>query len=373
MRFAIIGVGNIAPIHAAAIRGVPGGELVAVATRRRGAGPRVCRPARRDLGTPTTRSSWRRRSPTSSPICTPPRPAPAHDPRGRAGGRACDLRKADGAQRAEMRRDDRRLRAGRRHAGRSRSRAASSRFRSGSRTRWTPDVSAGCCGPARTRSGTAPTRTTSSGPWRGTWAHEGGGVLMNQAIHAIDLLIWLTGLPERVIARTRTLNHQIEVEDAALAILEYGRRRGSGLIQATTIAHPGYPERLEFFGTNGSVVYQQGPSAARLAARRPAGGPHRGGRGQQRRRPAHGHHRGGPHRTLQRLRRRDPLGRPAPRGRPRGAAQRRPRRSHLPVSRVRTSAVRGSSDAARREIAGSRAARLSASGCGMNSPEMKPP
>ncbi len=55
----------------------------------------------------------------------------------------------------------------------------------------------------------------------------------------------------------RTLNHEIEVEDAAMAILEYEDGR-LGLIQATTIAHPGYPERLEFFGSHGSVIYNKG-------------------------------------------------------------------------------------------------------------------
>jgi len=96
-----------------------------------------------------------------------------------------------------------------------------------------------------------------TGPWRGTWAHEGGGVLINQAIHAIDLLLWLSGMPEKITARIRTLNHQIEVEDAALGILEYADGR-LGLIQATTIAHPGFPEKLEFFGARGSAVYNKG-------------------------------------------------------------------------------------------------------------------
>jgi UDP-N-acetyl-2-amino-2-deoxyglucuronate dehydrogenase len=96
-----------------------------------------------------------------------------------------------------------------------------------------------------------------SGPWRGTWAHEGGGVLINQAIHAIDLLLWLGGMPARITARTRTLAHDIEVEDASLAILEYPDGR-LGLIQATTLAFPGYPERLEFYGQNGSVVFHKG-------------------------------------------------------------------------------------------------------------------
>ena len=96
-----------------------------------------------------------------------------------------------------------------------------------------------------------------SGPWRGTWAHEGGGVLINQAVHFIDLLLWLTGMPNRVTAKMRTLNHQIEVEDGAMAILEYADKR-IGLIQATTAAFPGYAERLEFYGSNGSVVYHKG-------------------------------------------------------------------------------------------------------------------
>ena len=96
-----------------------------------------------------------------------------------------------------------------------------------------------------------------SGPWRGTWAHEGGGVLINQAIHAIDLMLWLTGMPDRITAQTRTLNHTIEVEDGAIAALEYADNR-LGLIQATTAAYPGYTERIEVYGTLGSAIYHKG-------------------------------------------------------------------------------------------------------------------
>ncbi len=96
-----------------------------------------------------------------------------------------------------------------------------------------------------------------SGTWRGTREHEGGGVLINQAIHMIDLMLYLTGMPTHVIAQTRTLNHPIEVEDAALAILEYADDR-LGLIQATVAAYPGYPERLEVVGTRGSAIYHRG-------------------------------------------------------------------------------------------------------------------
>ena len=96
-----------------------------------------------------------------------------------------------------------------------------------------------------------------SGPWRGTQTTGGGGVVMNQAVHTIDMLLWLSGMPARVTAQTRTLNHAIEVEDGAIAILEYADGH-LGLIQATTAAFPGLPERLEFFGTLGSAVFHKG-------------------------------------------------------------------------------------------------------------------
>jgi UDP-N-acetyl-2-amino-2-deoxyglucuronate dehydrogenase len=96
-----------------------------------------------------------------------------------------------------------------------------------------------------------------SGDWRGILAKEGGGVLMNQAIHAVDLLLWLAGTPARVTAQIRTLNHKIEIEDCAFASMEYENGK-LGVIQATTISIPGYPERLEFYGTQGSAIYHKG-------------------------------------------------------------------------------------------------------------------
>jgi len=95
-----------------------------------------------------------------------------------------------------------------------------------------------------------------SGEWRRTW-EGGGGVMINQAIHSIDLMLWLSGMPKRITAQMRTLTHQIDVEDAAIATLEYDGGR-LGLVQATTAAYPGYPERLEFFGVNGGAIYHKG-------------------------------------------------------------------------------------------------------------------
>lgn len=96
-----------------------------------------------------------------------------------------------------------------------------------------------------------------SDPWRRTWDGGGGGVLINQAIHTIDLMVWLSGMPKRITAQTRTLRHAIETEDSALAMLEYAEGR-IGLVQATTAAYPGYPERLEIYGTKGGAVYHKG-------------------------------------------------------------------------------------------------------------------
>jgi len=64
-------------------------------------------------------------------------------------------------------------------------------------------------------------------------------------------------MPARLTAKTRTLNHSIEVEDGGIAILEYADNC-LGFIQATTVAYPGYPEQLQFYGTRGSAVFHKG-------------------------------------------------------------------------------------------------------------------
>ena len=89
--------------------------------------------------------------------------------------------------------------------------------------------------------------------WRGTWALDGGGALMNQAIHTVDLLLWLCGPVTRVIGKTATQCHQIEVEDTALAILEFASG-ALGTLEATTCAYPGRPRRIEISGPNGTAV-----------------------------------------------------------------------------------------------------------------------
>lgn len=93
-----------------------------------------------------------------------------------------------------------------------------------------------------------------SGAWRGTWAFDGGGALMNQGVHSIDVLQYLMGPVESVYAHCETLGHdRIEVEDAAVATLRF-RNGAIGTIVATTCAYPGLTARIEIFGKDGSAV-----------------------------------------------------------------------------------------------------------------------
>tara|TARA_B100000809_G_scaffold243972_1_gene269465 strand:- start:719 stop:1759 length:1041 start_codon:yes stop_codon:yes gene_type:complete len=96
-----------------------------------------------------------------------------------------------------------------------------------------------------------------SGAWRGTWALDGGGALMNQAIHSVDLLLWFMGPVVEVRAHVGTLAHErIEVEDVAVASLRFANG-AFGTIEATTAAFPGLLKRIEIHGTQGSVILEE--------------------------------------------------------------------------------------------------------------------
>ncbi len=92
-----------------------------------------------------------------------------------------------------------------------------------------------------------------SGAWRGTWALDGGGVLMNQGIHSIDLLQWLLGPVRTVYAYTDTLAHRMETEDVAVAVLRFDNG-ALGTLAGTTGAYPGMGARIEVYGDRGSAV-----------------------------------------------------------------------------------------------------------------------
>lgn len=90
--------------------------------------------------------------------------------------------------------------------------------------------------------------------WRGTKKFDGGGSLMNQSIHQIDLLQWFMGPVRSVKAYTDTLAHDnIEVEDTAVAVLRFANG-ALGVIEGTTSINPGYPKEIQVHGDKGSVV-----------------------------------------------------------------------------------------------------------------------
>ncbi len=92
--------------------------------------------------------------------------------------------------------------------------------------------------------------------WKGTWDLDGGGALMNQAIHGVDLLQWFAGLPAEVTGRlTRRVHTGIQADDTTVATLCFPNG-ALGTIEATTAAWPGWSRRIELCGESGSVCLE---------------------------------------------------------------------------------------------------------------------
>ncbi|MFJ5955988.1 Gfo/Idh/MocA family protein [Paenarthrobacter sp. NPDC092416] len=93
-----------------------------------------------------------------------------------------------------------------------------------------------------------------SGAWRGTWAMDGGGAVMNQGVHTVDLLLWFLGRPLEISAKTALLAHtDLEVEDTAVATVTF-ESGALAVLHATTAAYPGLTVRLQVMGSKGSAV-----------------------------------------------------------------------------------------------------------------------
>ncbi len=95
-----------------------------------------------------------------------------------------------------------------------------------------------------------------SGSWRGTKAMDGGGALMNQGIHGVDLLQYLAGPITTIYARAKTMTRSIEVEDTLCAVTEF-KNGAMGVIQATTGIYSGFSRRLELCGENGTIILEE--------------------------------------------------------------------------------------------------------------------
>ncbi len=93
--------------------------------------------------------------------------------------------------------------------------------------------------------------------WRGTWEFDGGGALMNQSIHAVDLLQWFMGPVSIISSQIESIAHErIEVEDTAVAALRF-ENGALGVIEGSTGAFPGFLKRIEISGSEGSIVLEE--------------------------------------------------------------------------------------------------------------------
>jgi predicted dehydrogenase len=95
----------------------------------------------------------------------------------------------------------------------------------------------------------------SDSDWRGTWAFDGGGTVINQAIHTLDLMLWLLGDVRQVFAYAKTQAHRIETEDTAVAAMEFVNG-ALATFEATTAAFPGQPRRLYLSGSKGTAFLE---------------------------------------------------------------------------------------------------------------------
>jgi len=93
-----------------------------------------------------------------------------------------------------------------------------------------------------------------SGEWRGTWELDGGGALMNQGVHGVDMISWIMGGVHSVYAHCKTLAWDIETEDTAVVSVRF-KNGALGVIQATTTAYPGLDTIFSFHGTEGSISF----------------------------------------------------------------------------------------------------------------------
>ncbi|MEN2281347.1 Gfo/Idh/MocA family oxidoreductase [Algoriphagus sp. SE2] len=101
----------------------------------------------------------------------------------------------------------------------------------------------------------------STSKWKGTLAADGGGALINQGIHTIDLLLDLMGDVKSVFAQVQTTLYPIEGEDLGLGLVNF-KNGALGNVSSATSLYPGYPERVEIFGTEGSAILEAGKITA---------------------------------------------------------------------------------------------------------------
>ncbi len=99
------------------------------------------------------------------------------------------------------------------------------------------------------------------GEWKGTWSMDGGGSLMNQGVHTVDLIQWLVGPVKSVTGSFGVFGHKIEAEDQTVATLEF-ECGAIGVLATTTCAYPGLPQMIVIYGEKGTIVKEEGHLSA---------------------------------------------------------------------------------------------------------------
>ncbi len=253
--FAIIGCGNIAEIHARAIGDVPGARLAAVYSRTRSKAERIAALGREtfvggDLDSTVSRSDV--------DVVVVATPSGAHLEPALAAAAAGKHLLIEKPIEITVERVDRILDAARR-AGVRVGAVFQSRFGRGARA-LKDAVDAGRFGRITLADAYVkwfrPQSYYDGGDWRGTRRWDGGGAIMNQSIHAVDLLQWLVGMPDRIMAFAAALAHErIEVEDTAVAVLRFPGG-ALGVLEGATSSYPGWAKRIEISGDEGSVILE---------------------------------------------------------------------------------------------------------------------
>jgi len=253
IRFAIIGVGNIAEFHAKAISEVPGTKLVAVHSRTAETGNAFAK--EHDCDYESTLEALLARDDVDAVAITTP--SGTHTDLGIAAAKAGKHVLCEKPLDVTVEKIDR-LVAACDEAKVLLGAIFQSRFGAGAQAT-KKAIEAGRFGKLTQCSAYVPWFRSkeyyASAGWRGTWKLDGGGALMNQGIHAVDLLLWLAGDVNEVGARIQTRLHDIEVEDNAVAWLQF-KNGGLGVIQGSTACYPGETKRVEIKGEKGSVTLE---------------------------------------------------------------------------------------------------------------------
>ena len=251
--FGIYGLGMIADFHARAIAGLEGGRLAAVATRNAERGRAFA--AKHETAFAGTTPAELAAAPGVDVVCVTTSSGAHLEPAlaAIAAGRHVVVEKPI---EVTTERTDRILRAAR-EAGVRVAPIFQGRFGVGART-LKAALDQGRFGRLALASAYVKWQRTADyyRGTRGSWASDGGGAMMNQAIHSVDLLQWFAGMPEEVFGRaTRRVHTGIEAEDTAAAALRFSGG-ALGCLEATTAAWPGWRRRIEICGEAGSAVLE---------------------------------------------------------------------------------------------------------------------